>query len=102
MQAAGGNAFLTVADAPGHDAWSTPLRGGILEWILAQRRGALCWIPPGHDVWQWWHVLTIPAAFLALLRAAWCVEQRRRFLRHGKLNSQTSPATAGEGPNGTR
>jgi predicted peptidase len=42
VQAAGGNACLTVADAFGHDAWSTPLRGGILEWILAQRRGAFC------------------------------------------------------------
>ena len=30
VQAAGGNAFLTVADSPGHNAWSAPLRGGSL------------------------------------------------------------------------
>ena len=31
VQAAGGNAYLTVADAPGHNAWSAPLQGGILS-----------------------------------------------------------------------
>ncbi len=81
VQAAGGNACLTIADARGHNAWSAPLKGGIVEWILAQRRGAVCWTPPGHDPWQWWHILTLPTAFLLFLRLAWCVEQRRRKLR---------------------
>ncbi len=91
VQAAGGNAYLTVADAYGHDAWSTPLRGGILEWILAQRRGAFCWTPPGHDPWQWWHVLTLPLAFLAFLRVAWALEQRRRFrIMKSKANKDLS------------
>jgi pimeloyl-ACP methyl ester carboxylesterase len=81
VDAAGGNAYLTVADAGGHDAWSAPLKGGILQWMLAQRRGAPCWTPPGHDVWQWWHVLTIPAAVVAFVRLAWFIEQWRRRSR---------------------
>jgi poly(3-hydroxybutyrate) depolymerase len=87
VQAAGGNAYLTVADAPDHDAWSAPLQGGILDWILAQRRGPLCWTPPGREPWQWWHVLTMPATFLAILRLAWWMEQRRR-----RSTSRTSEA----------
>jgi len=78
VRAAGGNAYLTVADAAGHDAWSAPLKGGILQWMLAQRRGAPCWTPPGHDVWQWWHELTIPAAVVVFVRLAWFIEQWRR------------------------
>ena len=41
IQAAGGNACLTVFDQGGHDAWSIPLRGGILAWMMAQRRGVM-------------------------------------------------------------
>ena len=87
VQTAGGNAYLTVADAWGHDAWSTPLKGGIIEWILAQRRGGPCWWPPGHDVWQWWHVLTIPAAVVVFVRLAWSLEQWRR---RRAINSETA------------
>jgi hypothetical protein len=90
LQAAGGNAYLTIADAPGHDAWSAPLQGDILEWILAQRRGAFCWTPPGHDTWQWWHVLTISAAIVVLARLAWSVEQRRRTRRLRKIESKSN------------
>jgi poly(3-hydroxybutyrate) depolymerase len=86
VQAAGGNAYLTVANAPGHDAWSAPLQGGILDWILVQRRSPFCWTPPGHDLWQWWHVLTLPTAILVFLRLAWCIEQRRRRFLAFKSN----------------
>ncbi len=90
VQAARGNAYLTVADAPGHDAWSAPLQGGILEWILAQRRGAPCWTPPGREPWQWWHILTIPAAIVIFVRSAWALEQRRRWWRMRGVGSKSS------------
>ena len=60
VRATGGNAYLTVADKPGHDAWSAALDGGILQWILAQRRSGPCWVPPGSEPWQWWHILILP------------------------------------------
>ncbi len=88
VQVAGGNAYLTVADARGHDAWSTPLRGGIMEWILAQRRGAFCWTPPGHEPWQCWHILAIPVVFVIFVRLAWWREQRRRRRRARAVESQ--------------
>jgi len=95
VQAAGGNAYLTVADAWGHDAWSTPLKGEIIEWILAQRRGGPCWWPPGHDAWQWWHILTIPAAVVAFVRLAWSVEQwRRRRVIDSETAGQVVRATS--------
>ncbi len=93
VQTAGGNAHLTVADAWGHDAWSSPLKGGILDWILAQRRGGPCWIPPGHDAWQWWHVLTIPATIVVFVRLAWSLEQWRRR-RQGRQAEQNAERTS--------
>jgi poly(3-hydroxybutyrate) depolymerase len=73
-----GNVRLTVTPTPGHDCWSEPMCGGIMDWMLAQRRGAPCWTPPGSRLWQWWHVLTLPAALLVFVRLAWAIEQRRR------------------------
>ena len=49
-----------------------------MDWMLAQRRGAFCWTPPGCRPWQWWHILTLPCALLVFVRLAWSIEQWRR------------------------
>ena len=82
IQNAGGNAYLTVADMPGHDAWSAPLQNGIMDWMLAQRRGRLSWTPPGHDPWEWWQVLMLPCSLLVFLRLSWFV---KHWLRRPKV-----------------
>ncbi len=97
VQSAGGNVHLNIADVPGHNAWSAPLQGGILEWILAQRKGRFCWTPPGHDAWQWWHILIIPAAFVVFVRFAWSLERRRRWWRLRVGRSRSTAATSHQG-----
>jgi poly(3-hydroxybutyrate) depolymerase len=78
----GGNIHLTIMQNPGHDSWSVPMHGGVIEWMLAQRRGALCWTPPNHAVWQWWQILVLPCGFLVFFRVGWHLEQRRRRIQH--------------------
>lgn len=79
VAAIGGNMHLTLLPTGGHDCWTAAFQThDVLAWMLAQHRGALCWIPPGYHLWQWWHILTLPCALLLLIRLAWYVEQRRR------------------------
>ncbi|MEN6406581.1 MAG: PHB depolymerase family esterase [Thermoguttaceae bacterium] len=93
--ACGGNAHLSLLAAPGHDCWTTAIEQyPIISWMLEQRRGALCWIPPGCHFWQWWHLLTLPCAVLLFTRLAWHLEQRRR-----KASSATVLPRARDGRN---
>lgn len=79
LKSAGGNVHLTFPDSGSHDCYTEAFQSyDIMEWMLAQRRGALCWTPPGCDPWQWWHILTLPGALLVFVRLTWCIEQRRR------------------------
>jgi predicted peptidase len=84
LRAAGGNVYLT--HDPGehklknHDCWTAAFeKYDAMGWMLAQRRGAaIGWTPPGVRPWKWWHILTLPCLFLAVLRLGWHFEQRRR------------------------
>jgi len=91
---AGGNVRLTLGwkfygDAPefsaGHDCWSMAMKyDRIMDWMLAQRRGAwICWTPPGHKPWKWWHVFGVPSAFLAIVLLAWFSERRPKGTETG-------------------
>lgn len=79
VAAVGGNVYLSLLPVEGHDCWTPAFqKHHILAWMLAQRRGAPCWTPPGYRPWQWWHILTLPCGLLVFVRLAWYVEQRRR------------------------
>jgi len=90
---AGGNVFLTIEPAIGHDCWSSAFRQHhIMEWMLAQHRGAwICWTPPGCHVWQWWHILTVPIASAILVGWGWYSERKRRG---AKRRSSVPPESA--------
>lgn len=91
----GGNVHLTVMQAPGHDSWTVPMHNGIMEWVLAQRRGEPCWTPPTCRSWLWWHILTLPCALLVFMRLTWCIEQwRRRRKTSSVMVSESETADA--------
>ena len=97
LKSVGGNVHLTVTPTPSHDSWSEPMRGGVMDWMLTQRRGSpSCWTPPGYSTWQWWHILTLPCALLVFLRLAWCIEQRRRWRK--ALEPETTESDFSIGP----
>lgn len=83
VKGAGGNIHLTLVPSDQHDCWTAAFRGYCaMDWMLAQRRGVSCWwLPPGCIPWKWWHILTLPCAFLVFLRLGWLIEQRRRRRR---------------------
>jgi len=80
VQEAGGNAYLTLLPWREHGGWPVAFRqDDIMGWMLAQRRGAwICWTPPGCRPWRWWHVLTVPTVFGALVWWGWRSERNRR------------------------
>lgn len=94
VKGAGGNAHLTLIPSNSHDCWTSAINDySVLPWLLEQRRGDLCWSPPGFGPWRWWHVVTLPCAFLVFVRLVWCIEQKRR---RKALNVATSSAYAAE------
>jgi predicted peptidase len=85
----GGNACLTFPPSPGykHDSWTAAFqKHNIMEWMLAQRRGSLCWRPPNCPPWKWRNVLAVPAGMLAIVWLAWRQEERRRQRIQRDLN----------------
>ena len=85
---AGGNAHLTFPPSSDdkHDSWSAAFRRyNIVSWMLAQRRGGLCWLPPGCRPWKWRHILAMPAAFLAIAWLAWLREKRKLRRRQASV-----------------
>jgi predicted peptidase len=86
INAAGGNAYLTLLDAGGHDCWQQAFgRYDVMAWMLDQRRSAwVSWTPPGSRAWRWWHVFAVPCGFLALLVVGCWSERRRREHRRAR------------------
>jgi pimeloyl-ACP methyl ester carboxylesterase len=61
-----------------HDSWTVAMtKYDLMAWMLAQRRGDLCWLPPGCRPWKWRHILAMPAAFLAIAWLAWLRAKRK-------------------------
>jgi predicted peptidase len=82
VNAAGGNAHLSLLASKTHNTWTAAFRElGVMEWMLAQRRGSTCWPPPGCKPWAWWSILTVPAAFAAVVLIGRRSELRRRTRR---------------------
>ena len=80
VNAAGGNAHITLVPEKKHTCFIPAFQDhNVLDWMLAQRRGAwVCWTPPGCRTWSWWHILTVPFGFAAV---AWLgLHLRRRRL----------------------
>lgn len=118
LQSAGGNVHLTEVDSSSHDCWSAAFQEyGLLDWLLAQRRGKRSWlhapgmVPIGFRLrefvsgWTWWQAvlqLIVIAAFGGItFRLALGV---RRLVRHWidvqrarprKKRLQRTPARAG-------
>lgn len=80
VEQAGGNVLLTVVQSNVHSTVGPAFRDAkVVDWMLAQRRGAwVCWTPPGCKPWKWWHILTVPSVFGAVVCFAWFVERKRR------------------------
>jgi predicted peptidase len=79
LEAAGGNVYLSLFEADGHDSWSRATKDcHVMDWMLAQRRNSVCLTPPNHPIRQWWHLIPLPCFFLMSTRLAWYLEQRRR------------------------
>lgn len=80
VEQVGGNVHLTVVPSDVHSTVGPAFRDvKVIDWMLAQRRGAwVCWTPPGHQPWKWWHILIVPGVFAAIVYFAWYVERNRR------------------------
>jgi predicted peptidase len=102
LQNAGGNAYLTLGwkyfdEVPevntGHDCWSKAVYSDqVMDWMLEQRRGQwICWTPPGHRLWKWWHVFGVPLAFISIVGLAWCSERRQQGRRNRRAIGKTPP-----------
>jgi len=80
VEQAGGNIRLTTAAFQQHDSWSMAFQHyDAMAWMLDQRRNAwICWTPPGHRAWRWWHILTVPSVFVIVAGPGWMSERRRR------------------------
>lgn len=91
VKAAGGNIHLTLGRGA-HDSWSEAFHVyGVMDWMLEQRRGArVCWTPPGHRNWKWWHIFAVPIGFLAVVVVSWHSEQKKRRQRRTTTDQYTS------------
>ena len=79
VQQAGGNVHLTFTWHAIHDCWDEAFWSyDLMSWLLAQRRGGLFWLPQECSPWKWWHVVSVPAAFLTLVWWGLCRRRRRR------------------------
>jgi poly(3-hydroxybutyrate) depolymerase len=80
VKKAGGNIFFTVRNSKSHNSWTTAFeQDHIASWLLSQRRNAwFHWTPPGHYSWQWWHILTVPLAFVIVAWLGSHSEKKRR------------------------
>jgi predicted peptidase len=76
----GGNVHLSLLHSGSHDCWTTAFfRYKITDWLLAQKRNALvCWAPPGHQPWKWWHLFGVPLGCVAIVGLGWISERRQR------------------------
>jgi len=80
VKKAGGNVYLTLPESDKHDCWVAAFQQcHIMEWMLAQHRGAfLRWMPAGCVPWNWSHILTVPSVCLLVVWLGWFSEQKRR------------------------
>ena len=93
LQAAGGNAALTLIEGNDHDCWYFAFKDyRLLDWLLAQDRTAL-WSPPPGRVVRSWIELAVPAIFVALLfLAGWGEVRRRRQSNPGPARARADAA----------
>jgi predicted peptidase len=90
VKQAGGDAYLTLVVSAQHGGWQAALhRYNAVDWLIAQTRGTKNrWLPPGLRPWRWWHVLTVPLAFVLLVSWGWYSEYwRRHRKRQAAVNS---------------
>lgn len=92
----GGNAYLTFPRSPDykHDSWTAAFRKyNIIGWMLAQRRGGLCWQPPGCRPWKWRHVIAMPVALLTIAWLAWLRAKQKRLRQQVLIAHQPTSGT---------
>jgi hypothetical protein len=78
LKKAGGIVHLTEIDSDYHDCWTAAFTEyRLMDWLLAQRRGSVCWLRPG---WTPIHLreICVPVATLVLIIAAVASERKRR------------------------
>ena len=78
IEMAGGNVHLTLCKGRSHDCWNKAFQMNVMDWMLEQRRGSICWTPPGCQPWKWWHLGAVPCAFIVLVWLEWYWVRRRR------------------------
>lgn len=77
LEQANGKIHLTLYRSKAHDCWRRALWGGhVMDWMLLQRRGGVCWTPPDCQPWEWRHILTVPCLFLVCVRLGWYFKRR--------------------------
>lgn len=80
VNAAGGDAFLTIEEASGHDCWSAAFRKyDAMGWMLSQRRGEPCSNPRGGSSHAKWYLFAITGIIGIAVSLHWYVRYRRAF-----------------------
>jgi predicted peptidase len=87
LLALGGSVHFTLVDNAKHgiksvlyehDCWTGAIRHyDVMQWLFAQRRGALFSLPPGIRPWPWWNYAALGLMITAFV-GAWRLERRRR------------------------
>lgn len=78
LKAVGGMVYLTAVDSDYHDCWTAAFEDyRLMDWLLAQRRGSVCWLRPGWTPFFLWE-LAVLVGIPALVVAAIVSERRRR------------------------
>jgi predicted peptidase len=91
VRKAGGDIHLTILMSTEHGGWQAAIqRYEVVDWLSAQSRGVKNgWLPPGQRPWRWWHVLTVPIAFVVL--ASWSVRSERKRRQRKRLAAENPP-----------
>jgi predicted peptidase len=102
LKSAGGTADLSLVDNSKHgikgllhehDSWTAAFKQyDLMQWFLAQERGALFAPSPGIRPWKWWNYTVLLGPFV-LCWLAWKSEKRKRA--RASMNS-SRPVLSGE------
>jgi predicted peptidase len=98
LREAGGTAALTAIDREEHGCWRDALADyRVVSWMLRQRRGSLCWPPPGDRPWPPWQMVGQAVIALLILAAVWSGWRWRR--RRARQESESRRLGEAAGPN---
>ncbi|MBX3435793.1 MAG: hypothetical protein KF847_20945 [Pirellulales bacterium] len=93
LKAVGGKAHLTEIDSDYHDCWTGAFEEHrLMDWLLAQRRGSVCWLRPGWTPISLREIAVLAGVPLVLVAAV--VSERRRRRRVAKAKGASPPTTA--------